>query len=66
MASTYQDIIDDVRIELTDELKSRWTDDATLLRVIAKAFRRVCHLLWRNEVEFGRFLLHAVYRRWCD
>ena len=54
MPSTYQDIIDDVRIELTDELKSRWSDDTTLLRIIAKAFRRVNHLLWRNEVEFGR------------
>lgn len=52
---TIADLVGDIRLELTDEQKTRWTDDQ-MLRVLGKAYRRLGHTLYRNDVEAGRSL----------
>lgn len=52
---TIADLVGDIRLELTDEQKTRWTDDQ-MLRVLGKAYRRMGHALFRNDVEAGRSL----------
>lgn len=54
---TIGELIDEIRLELTDELKTRWSD-AQMLRILGKGYRRLSHVLYRNDVELGR----AVHR----
>lgn len=54
---TVSDLLDEIRLEMTDELKTRWSDDQ-MLRIVGKAFRRLSHVLYRNDVELGR----SIYR----
>ncbi len=54
---TVGELMDEVRLELTDELKTRWSD-AQMLSILGKGYRRLSHVLYRNDVELGR----AVYR----
>lgn len=51
--STVSDIIADIRLEMTDEQSTRWTD-AQAIRVIGKAARRINAILHRNDIEAGR------------
>ncbi len=55
MANTIADIIAEVRLELDDALSTRWTD-LQLIRMIGKAFRRINHILYRNDIELGRYV----------
>jgi len=50
---TIGDLLGDIRLELSDELKTRWTD-AQMLKTVARAYRRLSHVLYRNDVELGR------------
>jgi len=52
---TIADLIDNTRLELGDEQKTRWSD-GQLLRVVGKAYRRLSHVLYRNDIELGRSL----------
>lgn len=52
--STIADVLEDIRIELNDEQKSRWELDATLVKLVAKSIRRLSHILQRNEIPFAR------------
>ena len=54
---TVSELLDDIRLELTDEAKTRWTDQQ-VLKAVAKAYRRLSHVLYRNDVELGR-AVHA-------
>ena len=47
------DIIADMRLELTDEQQTRWTDTQALL-AIGRGIRRIAHILFRNDIELGR------------
>lgn len=53
---TIADLIGEIRLELTDELKTRWSDEQ-MLKIVAKGFRRLSHVLYRNDVELGRSIL---------
>lgn len=50
---TVADLLDEIRLELTDELKTRWSDEQ-MLKIVAKGYRRLSHVLYRNDVELGR------------
>ena len=52
---TVSELLDDSRLELTDEAKTRWTDQQ-VLKAVAKAYRRLSHVLYRNDIELGRCL----------
>lgn len=54
---TIQDLLDEIRLELTDEAKTRWSDQQ-MLKAVGKAYRRLSHVLYRNDVELGR-AVHA-------
>ena len=54
---TIAELIGDIRLELTDELKTRWSDDQ-IVKIVGKGFRRLSHVLYRNDVELGR----EIYR----
>ena len=53
---TIADLIDEIRLELTDEQKTRWSDEQ-MLRIVGKGYRRLSHVLYRNDVELGRSVL---------
>ncbi len=46
-------IMSDIRVELTDEQKTRWSDE-DLTAMINKAIRRLNHVIVRNEINFAR------------
>lgn len=50
---TISRLIDELRLEMTDELKTRWTD-AQMLSILGKAYRRLAHVLYRGDIEPGR------------
>lgn len=54
---TIGDLIGEIRLELTDEQKTRWTDEQ-MLKILGKAYRRLSHVLYRNDVELGRMVWH--------
>lgn len=47
------DLLQDIRLELTDKAQSRFSD-ADLLRIVAKGVRRLGHILFRNDIEAGK------------
>lgn len=52
---TIGELIDNARMELGDEQKTRWNDEQ-MLRIVGKAYRRLSHVLYRNDIELGRCL----------
>ncbi|GFK95996.1 hypothetical protein NNJEOMEG_03870 [Fundidesulfovibrio magnetotacticus] len=50
---TVSELLEDIRLELADEAKTRWSDQQ-ILKAVAKAYRRLSHVLYRNDVELGR------------
>jgi len=53
--STYADLINDIRMEVVDEAKSRWSD-AQMLRVLGWAIRRISGVLQDYDIEGGRYV----------
>lgn len=51
--ATVEDLINDVRIELDDQAKSRFSD-ATLLSIVKKALRRANRVIQRNQLHFAK------------
>ena len=47
------DLLGDIRLELTDEQSSRFSD-ADLMRLLRKGLRRLGHILFRNDIQQGK------------
>ena len=47
------DLLGDIRLELTDQQNSRFSDD-DLMRLLRKGLRRLGHTLFRNDVQQGK------------
>lgn len=50
---TVRDLADAVRLDVSDQAKTRWSD-AQVLAVLGRAFRRLAHVLHNNAIEAGR------------
>lgn len=50
---TIADLITEIRLDLTDKDKTRWTD-ADMLILVKKAGRRLQHILFRNDIQAGK------------
>lgn len=51
--ATFVDLLQEVRLQLPDDLRRRWTD-ADLLALSLRSFRRLNHLLFRNSLSVGK------------
>lgn len=56
---TVGELMQEVRLEMSDELKTRWSDEQ-IMKALGKGFRRLGHVLHRNDVELGR-AVHAFH-----
>ncbi len=53
-------MLSDIRLELTDEQKTRWTDEQ-LTQFVNKSIRRINQVLVRNEINFARAVLDVEF-----
>ena len=51
---TYQDVIDEIRVEVDDPDKTRWESDDTILKVLRRGIRRMFHIIVRYDLPFGK------------